>query len=119
MKEVLVVDDDEDIRTVLAEFLSYEGFSVTSAGDGLEALSILGGGARPSVILLDLKMPGMNGVQFREAQRGDPAISGIPVIVITADGDAEAKAAAVQAQGLVRKPVDLDDLVTQVRRVAG
>jgi DNA-binding response OmpR family regulator len=114
---VLIVEDDPDIREALAEFLQFEGFGVRTAGDGGAALVQLrtNGQPLPSIILLDLKMPGMNGQQFREAQLKDPKLSSIPVVVLTADGDADRKAAAIEASGFIKKPVHLDELLSMIR----
>jgi len=82
-KRVLVVEDNRDIRELLVELLEGEGYRVSSAEHGEEALSK----AKlepPDVILLDLMMPVMNGWQFRERQRVEPSIAGVPVIVLSA-----------------------------------
>src|SRR5262245_23155992 len=83
---VLVVDDDEEIRNALTEFLSDEGYGVVSASNGREALASLREGVHPSVILLDLMMPVMDGWDFRAEQLRDPGLRDIPVVVITATG---------------------------------
>ena len=110
MASVLVVDDEREIREAVAEVLADEGYEVLDAGDGAEALSKLRA-FHPSVVLLDLMMPGMNGWEFREAQQHDPDLSGIPVIVLSALG----KAAGIDAAGYIRKPFELDELLTAVR----
>src|SRR5262245_40011816 len=81
---VLIVDDDLDILEGLAELLEFEGYVVSTAFDGQAALNHLRGGLRPSVILLDLMMPGMNGWDFRAEQMKDVDLRDIPVVVITA-----------------------------------
>src|SRR5690242_5374004 len=71
---ILVVEDDADVREALVDVLEAEGFSVAMAEDGAQALDYLGGAApRPALILLDLMMPNMNGLQFREEQLKEPA----------------------------------------------
>src|SRR4051794_16166586 len=80
---VLVVDDDRPIRDTLREILQDEGYIVSTAGNGAEALEILKH-RRPRVILLDLNMPTMNGGEFRLVQRFDPALRRIPTVVFTA-----------------------------------
>ena len=62
---VMVVDDDIDIRETISDLLELRGFRVIGAGDGADAMAQLKGGARPSVILLDLMMPGLSGEEFR------------------------------------------------------
>lgn len=74
---------------------------------------------KPSVILLDLMIPAMNGWEFRAAQTRDPAIASIPVIVITGAGNVASRAATPGIAGLLEKPVDLDTLLSAVRRYRG
>jgi CheY-like chemotaxis protein len=115
-KHVLVVDDDPDICAALQMVLQVYGYHVTTASDGAEALHKLRGGEVPSIILLDLMMPGMDGVQFRSEQLRDPELATIPVVVLSGGGDVAAKAAAIGVEGLA-KPVDLDVLLDRVRRL--
>ena len=83
---VLLVDDDINVRDAMGEILEGEGLSVVVAGDGREALDLLRAGPKPSVIVLDLTMPRMDGWDFRQAQVADPNLKDIPVIVATASG---------------------------------
>ena len=116
-RTVLVVDDDPDIRDILVQVLEEEGYRVAGASNGREALSYLRSTPKPPcVILLDLMMPIMNGWQFRVEQQRDPEISGIPVVVITATGDAQRKAANVDAAEVLEKPIELDRLIAAVAR---
>jgi len=110
---VLVVDDESDIRDAVSELLSERGYDVVEAADGAEALAKLRA-CRPSVVLLDLMMPGMNGWEFRAAQREDPEVREIPVIVVSALG----KVAGLDADGFIQKPFEADDLLTAVRELA-
>jgi CheY-like chemotaxis protein len=111
-REVLLVEDDDDIRTDLAELLRLKGYSVQTAANGAEALDRLRDPELPCLILLDLMMPVMDGWQFREAQLQDDTLAEVPVVVIT--GIAE-DTAALQAKKVLRKPVRLDDLVSTIR----
>jgi CheY-like chemotaxis protein len=109
--EVLVIDDDQDIRDALEVVLTLHGYHVTTAEDGTSALALLrDGSTRPNVILLDLMMPGMNGQQFRAAQMSDPAIASIPVFVMSGAVGVEAKATAMGLPS-IRKPFDLTDVI--------
>jgi CheY-like chemotaxis protein len=86
-RHVLVVDDDADVRETIAEILRAEGVVVVVARDGLEALSHLtSGAARPSLILLDLMMPRMDGWQLLEHMGGNPSLASIPVCIVSASG---------------------------------
>lgn len=89
-RRVLLVDDDREIRGATADLLRAEGFDVTEVEHGLDALLHLQTALpRPDAVVLDLMMPVMTGWEFREAQLADPAIAGVPVIVLSsypADG---------------------------------
>jgi CheY-like chemotaxis protein len=115
-REVLVVDDDFEIRDVLSQLLEEEGYRVQSAANGQEAIGRLRAGATPCVILLDLMMPVMNGWQFRSEQAADPALAQIPVVVISASRNIDEKALALDAADLLHKPLELDHLLDVVSR---
>jgi CheY-like chemotaxis protein len=110
---IMVVEDDHLIRQVVAEALEEEGFEVVEAANGKEALDALKQ-VRPSLILLDLMMPVMNGWEFRRAQLTDPVVSDIPVIVLSALKDH-----TVEAERSFTKPFDLEDLLDTVWDYAG
>jgi CheY-like chemotaxis protein len=116
-RTILVVDDDADLRETLAQILADVGYSVASASNGEEALSYLRSGPPPSLILLDLMMPVMDGWQFRELQRNDAALAGIPVLVISASGTWQEQRTRLGVE-CVRKPVDFDHLLAAVERNA-
>src|SRR5690349_23695253 len=90
---VLVVEDDFDLRDALVPILEYEGHRVVSAANGKEALERLRTMPPPSLILLDLMMPVMDGEQFRAQQLRDPALASIPVVIVSAHASAEERAA--------------------------
>lgn len=113
---VLVVDDEFDIREMLSDILVYEGYNVLAASNGEEALEQLRAGTRPCLILLDVMMPVMDGYEFRKRQSLDPGLSSIPVVVVSGDGRIEEKARALSAASYLRKPVDLEDLMTLLDR---
>jgi CheY-like chemotaxis protein len=109
---VLVVDDDPDILDAICDILDGEGYRVARARHGAEALARVAQ-ERPSVILLDLMMPIMDGVAFAQALRTRDVHGSIPIVVISADGNPQ-KAAAVGARGFLAKPFDIDALLAQV-----
>jgi CheY-like chemotaxis protein len=115
--EVLIVEDDADLREVLAVVLSDEGFPVIQAVHGRDALEKLRSHSAVCLIVLDLFMPVMNGWAFRDAQRRDPAIAGIPVVLVSADA-AAARAAAgeLDVVAAMAKPLDFDALLRVVGR---
>jgi signal transduction histidine kinase len=100
---VLIVDDDVDARQALNLLLSADGFRVTGCNNGREALGWLGSSVQPDVILLDLRMPVMDGWEFRLAQRREPKFASIPVIALSGDGTPQAE--AINADAYVKKPV--------------
>lgn len=110
---VLIVEDDGDLREMMSQLLTLEGFQAATVANGREALEYLNSGARPDVILLDLMMPVMDGWEFRRRQQADPAVSDVPVIVLSALDPA--RAAAVSADAFLKKPLDFDRLLTLVR----
>jgi two-component system chemotaxis response regulator CheY len=115
--QVLVIDDDADIREAIVESLEDQGLVATGADGGAEALALLrGASALPGLILLDLMMPEMSGPEFREQQRADPALAGVPVVLLSAHADIESQAKALGAAGFMKKPVKLQALVSTVQR---
>src|SRR5262249_55956908 len=113
---VLVVDDDEDIREMIALHLGRAGYIALLAASGHEALAHLRSGARPIVILLDVMMPRMNGRQFCAELAADPSLGAPPVVVISGDAQVERKAKDVGADGQLRKPFNARDLLATVAR---
>ncbi len=116
MKErirTLIVDDDEDLRELLGLALSEEGFSVETACDGLDALERLRA-RRCDVLLVDLRMPRMNGLELMDALKREPSLAGIPVVVITGDTVQGQEALAAGASALLRKPFDVSDAVAAI-----
>ena len=111
---VLIVEDDDDLRAVVATILQSEGYPVIEAEHGLAALEKLRAGADICLILLDLFMPAMNGWAFRQQQLSDPAIADIPVVVMTADADAARQASTLGVVASMTKPVDFERLLRVV-----
>jgi len=118
-RTVLVIDDDRAVRESVEELLRESGFEVRTAGNGFEALELLGQGLRPSVILLDLVMPTMDGWDFRQAQLSDPSLKDIPTILTTASGFSEQTLRA-QFAGVhvVLKPSSPAELVQAIRHLS-
>ena len=108
---MLIVDDDVDIREILAETLAETGFEVTTAGNGLEALmAVRCMKARPAVILLDLMMPIMDGYGFLEQRGSDPALASIPIAIVTAGHGVDLGRLADELP-ILRKPFDVPQLL--------
>jgi CheY-like chemotaxis protein len=115
-KCILVVDDDDAIRGVIAETLELEGYGVECAADGLQALEKLKISI-PDAIVLDLMMPVMDGWTFLERCRRDHLCPGTPILVTSAAQKLEAAAPKLQVEACLAKPFDLDDLIGSVERL--
>jgi CheY-like chemotaxis protein len=111
---VLVVDDDPEIRSAVRMLLEDEGYRVSVAANGEEALERLRSGAAPCLILLDLMMPVMDGFVFLERHRADPELAGIPIVVVTAAG--ERRVAGFSAGNVLAKPVRAEKLLGVVNQ---
>jgi CheY-like chemotaxis protein len=110
---VLIVEDDEDLRDMMAQMLTIEGFAAAAVSNGREALDYLHSTNKPQVILLDLMMPVMDGWEFRRQQQADPELAPVPVIVLSALD--QGRAAPVDADAFLKKPLDFDRLLGLVR----
>ena len=111
---IFVVDDDADLREVLGDLLTDEGYEALLFANGESALEFLREGARPRLILLDLMMPGMNGWQFREEQLRDHALRDIPVVVMTASTGFDAS--PLGSAEILKKPVGIEQILDAVER---
>lgn len=115
---VLLVEDSVDLREFYAEYLAYAGFRVVTAINGHEALR-LAAHLRPDLILMDLRMPGMDGLEATADLKSTPALSHIPVIAFTADVTPEvaARARSVGCAAFIAKPAVPDDVARKITEV--
>jgi len=111
---VLIVEDDADLREMMAQLLSLEGYQAYTVGNGREALEYMNRGDFPDVILLDLMMPVMDGWEFRRHQQQDPEMAGVPVVVLSALDPS--RAGDLDANAFLKKPLDFDRLLELVRQ---
>jgi CheY-like chemotaxis protein len=111
---ILVVDDDTSIRSFVEMALDGEGYSVTTATNGAQALAVTDQ-LHPDLILLDMRMPIMDGWTFARRYRSQEGPHA-PIVVITAATDAGERAAEIDADGYLGKPFDLDELLGLVSR---
>lgn len=118
-KFVLIVEDDVDLSASFAEVLETEGYRVTIAANGQEALDQLENGDLPELILLDMRMPVMDAWEFREKQQKIPQIASIPVVAVTADETATHQAALLEVPAYLSKPVTIECLLEAVESVCG
>jgi len=109
MPRVLVVEDDQDLRTALTELVESRGLQAIGVRDGSEAL-IVAQHAPPALILLDLMLLEMDGWEFRAAQLRDPRLASVPVIVLTGSGDVHYAERALGVVAVLRKPFGVESL---------
>jgi CheY-like chemotaxis protein len=118
LKTVLVIEDDPWTRTITTALLAGEGFGVIEAKNGEEGLTL----ARqhcPDAILLDLALPTKSGLEVLRELKAEIVTDAIPVIIVSAYGSLMSEQDAHQASGVIQKPFDYDDLVSQVERATG
>ncbi len=117
-QRILVVDDDEDIRRVVRINLELEGFTVGTAGDGIEAIEAAVA-SPPDLVLLDIMMPRMDGLTALREMRSTPALAGTSIVLLTARGLTEDRVAGLEggADDYITKPFDVDELVARVKAV--
>src|SRR5436190_21702833 len=117
-RRVLIVDDEAGFRAGVADLLTMEGYQVTTAGDAVEAVHMLPE-IKPEIILLDLRMPLLDGEAFLRGLRGLPATRQVPVVLISAKDELAAVAARVGAAGYLAKPFEAAQLLALIERVLG
>jgi CheY-like chemotaxis protein len=115
-RNILLIEDEVDIRTILKDALEWEGYRVYTASNGKEGMEILLEMPTPCLILLDLMMPVMNGWEFAGALETYRAYADIPIVTLSAFSDPEKR---IRANGSIKKPVDLDVLFTLVSKHCG
>jgi len=116
MPLVLLVEDDTDTRGLYAAFFGSEGFRVLEAGDGLQALSQLAG-ERPDVLLLDLGLPRLNGVQVLRFIRQQPRLADLPIVIVSGQLELLHAADDIAADVVCPKPCEPRELMRVVRAV--
>lgn len=113
-KNILVIEDDQEIRSVLQFALELEGYKVATAIHGQDALNQLRQtDSLPHLILLDLMMPVMDGWQFLAIKKQEPRLANLPVLVVSAAGD---RAKNFEASGYIKKPIELDFLLESIKQ---
>lgn len=109
-KTVMVVEDNEDARDILVTVLEHAGYATIAAGNGAEALAKLKQ-VVPSAILLDIRMPEMDGFALRKAMQDEPTLRRVPVIAVSAFVSFDGVRQALDADAYFQKPVDLEGLI--------
>jgi CheY-like chemotaxis protein len=114
--EVLVVEDDDDVREALVLLLGSEGVNAVGATDGRDAIDRIKSGLRPSLILLDLMMPVMDGERFLRARIADPELASIPVVVVSAMQRIRVDPVELRVDEMIAKPVNPSRVLDAVRQ---
>lgn len=116
--KVLIVDDEAEARSALGEFLAGQGYAIREAVDGEEALA-KAFTEKPDVLLLDLRLPKLDGYQVCQTLKGNPITSGIPIIMVTALNSTPQKVKGIEygADDYVTKPFDLEELFARIKMV--
>ena len=117
--DIFVVEDDPQIAAMLADFLEDEGYRVRTGVNGAALLEALA--APPALVLLDVMMPGLDGIEFCRRFRANPATATVPVVFVTAAPPDlfAARLRTVEYQQLIRKPFTLSEILGSVRRYLG
>ena len=114
-KQILLVEDDQSLRELIAEALVDDGYQVEAAADGHAAL-LLAARRKPDLVILDLMMPNMNGEDFSAAMRQLPGLGAVPIIIVSASRYSNEVGARVGALVALRKPFDLFELTDHVHQ---
>jgi CheY-like chemotaxis protein len=114
--DVLVVEDDEDVREALIVLLEDEGVRAVGATNGRDALEKIRRGFQPSLILLDLMMPVMDGERFLRERKADPGLAGIPVVIVSAMQRMKVDPEEYDVDEMILKPIDPARVIETVRQ---
>jgi CheY-like chemotaxis protein len=115
---ILLVDDTEDIRDIWRRALSKAGFRVVEAVDGEDGV-LKTRECLPQLVVMDMTMPRLNGVEASRRLKADSATAAVPIIMVSADDDVKSEARAAGCEGFLLKPVRHPELISQIRRLLG
>jgi len=118
LSTVLIVDDDSQTRSLLRLILETEGYAVVEAAHGEEALGLIGPNPLPDVIVTDLEMPVLNGVELIERLQSEPRTATIPIVVVSGSDKSQALQASGRVEAVVSKPFDASAFAACVRALA-
>jgi CheY-like chemotaxis protein len=118
-RSILVVDDDDAVRTMMCIVLSMDGYSAEGVADGVAALQRLRSGAPPALVIVDLMMPRMDGDTLIRTMSRDTSLAKIPVAIVSGQMNPGTHRLGPQVRARLVKPVELDDLLELVHQVAG
>jgi CheY-like chemotaxis protein len=115
-KRVLIIDDDFVTQETMSTLLAGHGYRVAAACNGRDAIERLNAYEKPDLILLDLKMPVMDGCRFCQARQQDKALASIPVVVLSGMPDVAKQASELGAAGYLQKPIDIVALLGMLQK---
>jgi CheY-like chemotaxis protein len=115
---ILLVDDTEDVRDIWRRALSKAGFRVVEAVDGEDGVRKTRE-CHPHLVVMDMTMPLLNGVEASRRLKMDSATAAVPIIMVSADDDVKAEARAAGCDGFLLKPVRHPELISHIRRLLG
>lgn len=120
-KKILIVDDSRTIRQQVTFTLSKGGYDVIEAEDGVQGIEKLKGEAGIAMVISDVNMPNMDGLEMVETIKKDTSIAQVPIIMLTTEGSGELinRAKAAGAKGWLVKPFEPDQLIAAVTKLAG
>lgn len=120
MKLVLIIDDEEDIRSIIKDRCEFEGYEVLETGKGSEGLR-LALGRTPDIVLLDLMMPAMSGYQVWREFQEDPVLKKVPILIITAKSHATDTywGGRISPKDYIHKPFNMDRLLLRMKEKMG
>ena len=113
-KTILVVDDDPINRKLIVKILQKKSFNIIEANNGLEALNAINSNKKIDLILLDIVMPVMNGIEFLKQIKANPALMNVPIIVLTTDDSKKAEVLSLGANDIIIKPVSPITLLEKI-----
>ena len=114
MARILVVDDNDDERRLYARMLYYNGFDVLEADDGVTGVEVAAE-ERPDLILMDYRLPRLDGLSAAMLLHAAPETAGIPVVCVSGDAVTESTVRAAGCEELIRKPTPIHELVSRIR----
>ena len=118
-KTILIVDDSATMIMSVKSILEIEGFLVETAGDGVEAIAKIKGGLKPDLVITDINMPNMGGMELIKNLRSLPGFSFMPILTLTTEGETSKRdeAKKLGATGVIVKPVAGPDLIKIIKQV--
>jgi two-component system, chemotaxis family, chemotaxis protein CheY len=116
---ILYVDDSTTLQMSIKMMLSMNGFTVETAGDGIQAMAKLKSGLKPDMVITDINMPNMGGMELIKSIRGLPGFRFVPIVTLTTETQAEKREEGKRlgATGWMQKPISANDLIAVIKKL--